>query len=69
MADVIEQNPDEIFLVEGHTGAVGSDVMNLGLYDRRAEADEPVSGESPVDRCRPASEETGPKPRHLTRRQ
>lgn len=38
MADVIEQHPNEIFLVEGHTDAVGSDVMKLGLSDRRAEA-------------------------------
>ncbi|MBZ0329682.1 OmpA family protein, partial [Halomonas sp. ANAO-440] len=38
MADIIEQHPNEIFLVEGHTDAVGSDLMNLGLSDRRAEA-------------------------------
>ncbi len=38
MADVIEQHPSEIFLVEGHTDAVGSDLLNLGLSDRRAEA-------------------------------
>ncbi|WP_375057979.1 OmpA family protein [Zobellella sp. DQSA1] len=38
MADIIEQHPSEIFLVEGHTDAVGSDLMNLGLSDRRAEA-------------------------------
>ncbi|WP_373183949.1 OmpA family protein, partial [Halomonas campaniensis] len=38
MAEIIEQHPNEIFLVEGHTDAVGSDVMNLGLSDRRAEA-------------------------------
>ncbi|SEL50037.1 OmpA family protein [Halomonas daqiaonensis] len=38
MAEVIEENTDEIFLVEGHTDAVGSDVMNLVLSDRRAEA-------------------------------
>ncbi|WP_420267453.1 OmpA family protein [Halomonas lysinitropha] len=38
MAEVIEANPSEIFLVEGHSDAVGSDLMNLGLSDRRAEA-------------------------------
>ncbi len=38
MAEVIEENPSEIFLVEGHSDAVGSDVMNLALSDRRAEA-------------------------------
>lgn len=34
----IEKNPGEVFLVEGHTDAVGSDVDNLSLSDRRAEA-------------------------------
>ncbi|RDB41959.1 OmpA family protein, partial [Halomonas sp. DQ26W] len=38
MADIIEEHPNEIFLVEGHTDAVGSELMNLGLSDRRAEA-------------------------------
>jgi outer membrane protein OmpA-like peptidoglycan-associated protein len=38
MAAVIERNPNEIFLVEGHTDAVGSDVDNLSLSDRRAES-------------------------------
>jgi OmpA-OmpF porin, OOP family len=36
--DAIKQNPGEIFLVEGYTDAVGSDVSNLSLSDRRAEA-------------------------------
>ena len=35
---VLERNPDEIFLIEGHTDAVGSDEDNLSLSDRRAEA-------------------------------
>jgi outer membrane protein OmpA-like peptidoglycan-associated protein len=35
---VIEQNPQEVFLIEGHTDAVGSDVDNLSLSDRRAES-------------------------------
>ncbi len=38
MHRVIARNPDEIFLVEGHTDAVGSDYDNLSLSDRRAEA-------------------------------
>ena len=33
----ISRNPNEIFLVEGHTDAVGSDEDNLTLSDRRAE--------------------------------
>ena len=38
MRDMTSQNPGEVFLVEGHTDAVGSDVDNLSLSDRRAEA-------------------------------
>jgi outer membrane protein OmpA-like peptidoglycan-associated protein len=34
----ITRNPREVFLVEGHTDAVGNDVDNLSLSDRRAEA-------------------------------
>jgi outer membrane protein OmpA-like peptidoglycan-associated protein len=34
----IAQNPSEVFLIEGHTDAVGSDVDNLSLSDRRAES-------------------------------
>jgi outer membrane protein OmpA-like peptidoglycan-associated protein len=33
----LRQNPNEVFLVEGHTDAVGADVDNLTLSDRRAE--------------------------------
>jgi outer membrane protein OmpA-like peptidoglycan-associated protein len=36
--DMANQNPGEVFLIEGHTDAVGSDVDNLSLSDRRAEA-------------------------------
>jgi outer membrane protein OmpA-like peptidoglycan-associated protein len=36
--DVIARNPNEVFLIEGHTDAVGSDEDNLSLSDRRAEA-------------------------------
>jgi outer membrane protein OmpA-like peptidoglycan-associated protein len=34
---VISANPREVFLVEGHTDAVGNDVDNMSLSDRRAE--------------------------------
>jgi outer membrane protein OmpA-like peptidoglycan-associated protein len=33
----IEASPAEVFLIEGHTDAVGSEVDNLTLSDRRAE--------------------------------
>jgi outer membrane protein OmpA-like peptidoglycan-associated protein len=36
--DMVNQNPGEVFLIEGHTDAVGSEVDNLSLSDRRAEA-------------------------------
>lgn len=35
---ILERNPDEVFLIEGYTDAVGSDEDNLSLSDRRAEA-------------------------------
>ncbi|MBR1191402.1 OmpA family protein [Bradyrhizobium sp. AUGA SZCCT0160] len=34
----IQANPREVFLIEGHTDRVGSDVDNLSLSDRRAES-------------------------------
>jgi len=34
----IARNPREVFLIEGHTDAVGSPVDNLSLSDRRAES-------------------------------
>ncbi|ODN68839.1 Outer membrane porin F precursor [Methylobrevis pamukkalensis] len=36
--DILDERPDEIFLIEGHTDAVGSDLSNLELSDRRAES-------------------------------
>ena len=38
MRRAIRANTAEIFLIEGHTDAVGSDIDNLSLSDRRAEA-------------------------------
>ena len=34
----IARSPGEVFLIEGHTDAVGQDVDNLSLSDRRAES-------------------------------
>jgi outer membrane protein OmpA-like peptidoglycan-associated protein len=34
----IQRNPSEVFLIEGHTDAVGNDVDNLSLSDRRAQS-------------------------------
>jgi outer membrane protein OmpA-like peptidoglycan-associated protein len=34
----VQRNPREVFLVEGYTDAVGNDVDNLSLSDRRAES-------------------------------
>jgi OmpA-OmpF porin, OOP family len=34
----IQRNPREVFLIEGHTDAVGNEVDNLSLSDRRAQA-------------------------------
>lgn len=36
MLALLEQNPSETFLIEGHTDAVGDDVSNLQLSDLRA---------------------------------
>lgn len=38
MLDVIEKDPSAVFLIEGHTDAVGSEISNMTLSDRRAEA-------------------------------
>ena len=38
IAQAIQQNPDEVFLIEGHTDAIGPDDENLSLSDRRAES-------------------------------
>jgi outer membrane protein OmpA-like peptidoglycan-associated protein len=38
LADIIQYSPSEVFLIEGHTDAIGSNLMNLALSDRRAEA-------------------------------
>lgn len=36
--DMANENPGEVFLIEGHTDAIGSDIDNLSLSDRRAQA-------------------------------
>lgn len=38
MLEAIALDPSEVFLIEGHTDAVGADAYNLGLSDRRAES-------------------------------
>ncbi len=35
---ILKDRPDEVFLIEGHTDAIGSDDDNLSLSDRRAES-------------------------------
>jgi outer membrane protein OmpA-like peptidoglycan-associated protein len=35
---VLKSNPDEVFLIEGHTDAVGDEVDNASLSDRRAQS-------------------------------
>lgn len=36
--EAVADDPQEVFLIEGHTDAVGSDIANLELSDRRAES-------------------------------
>ncbi|MDB5590674.1 OmpA family protein, partial [Enterovirga sp.] len=38
LTEAITRNPQEVFLIEGHTDAVGADDDNLSLSDRRAES-------------------------------
>jgi outer membrane protein OmpA-like peptidoglycan-associated protein len=36
--EAVRRTPSEVFLIEGHTDAVGSDIDNLSLSDRRAQS-------------------------------
>ena len=38
LSRMIDRDPGEVFMIEGHTDAVGSDVDNVTLSDRRAES-------------------------------
>jgi outer membrane protein OmpA-like peptidoglycan-associated protein len=38
MRQVLANIPEAVFMIEGHTDAVGADVDNLSLSDRRAES-------------------------------
>jgi len=38
MEEAIKENPEEVFLIEGHTDATGADIDNLTLSDERAAA-------------------------------
>ena len=35
---ILQEDPEEVFLIEAHSDAVGSEIDNLSLSDRRAEA-------------------------------
>ncbi len=49
---VVGRNPNEVFLIEGHTDAVGNDVANLSLSDRRAESVAVILTQNSSSRCR-----------------
>jgi outer membrane protein OmpA-like peptidoglycan-associated protein len=43
---ILDRNPDELFMFEGYTDAVGSEEDNLSLSDRRTESVEEVLSET-----------------------
>ena len=68
MRQVLARNPDAVFMVEGHTDAVGADVDNLSLSDRRAESVAVVLTEqfqiSARESRHPGLRRTGPEGAH-----
>ena len=71
---VLARNPNAVFMIEGHTDAVGADVDNLSLSDRRAELVAVVlteqfqippenSGQPGIWRAIPQNTDRWPKPR------
>lgn len=38
ISDIVAEDPSQVFLIEGHTDAVGDEAYNLALSDRRAES-------------------------------
>ena len=76
---VLARHPDAVFMIEGHTDAVGNDVDNLSLSDRRAEsvvgrADRAVPdparepGDAGLRRAVPQDPDRRPEPREPPRR-
>ena len=76
---VLARNPNAVFMIEGHTDAVGADVDNLSLSDRRAESvavvlteqfQDPAgkSGQPGIWRAVPQDTDRWPEPRKPPRR-
>ena len=52
MKRLIDENPSEVFLIEGHTDAVGSNESNLELSDRAPRRSPTSSSTSTASRRR-----------------